>query len=93
MITTLRLLIPFGVLVILGIMGMVCQVYVYFQLSKAGIRARFPLARQGFTSAFTLGWQNAKRLALQDIMTVWSIILGFSGITAIAFVAGILSMG
>jgi hypothetical protein len=79
----------FVMMVFLGIIMLGLQFYVTGKLKKAGIDTGFTLSRHAWARIFSLGWQNAKQLGIEDIMTVWGVLLTFSlicgGIVAIYF--------
>ncbi len=82
----------FCITVVLGIISLVCQIYVSRQLKKAGEKVGIPLGRRSWITPFVLGWQYAKQLEIVDVMVFWSIILGLTLIGMIVTVIAVLSV-
>lgn len=77
----------FCITLALGIISLLCQLYVSRQLKKAGEKVSLPIGRRSWLTPFILGWQYAKQLEIVDVMIFWSFILGmtFIGMTVTVF--------
>ena len=86
------ILVPvFCVTVVLGLISLVCQIYVSRQLSKAGAGVNIPIGKRSWITPFVQGWQNSKQLEIMDVMVFWSVILGMIFIGAVVTVFALLA--
>lgn len=82
----------FCITIALGLISLVCQIYVSRQLSKAGTKVPIPIGKRSWITPFVLGWQNSKQLDIVDVMVFWSIILGMTFIGMIVTVFALLAV-
>ena len=82
--TEVLALVVFILTLVLGLIGWGIQISVARRLKKSGIEAGPQIGKRSWIKPFTLGWKNAEELAIQEIMIVWSFILGLTIIGAIA---------
>jgi hypothetical protein len=74
-----NVLIPaFCITFALGFISLGCQIYVSRQLSKAGAKINLPIGKRSWITPFIQGWQNAKQLAIVDVMYFWTAIIGLT---------------
>ena len=81
----------FCITIALGLISLICQIYVSRQLSKAGAKVPIPIGKRSWITPFVLGWQNSKQLEIVDVMAFWSIILGMTFIGMIVTVFALLA--
>jgi hypothetical protein len=65
----------FCITLALGIVSLLCQIYVSRQLKKAGEKVSLPIGRRSWITPFMLGWQYAKQLEIVDVTAFWSFII------------------
>ena len=81
----------FCITIVLGLISLICQIYVSRQLSKAGAKVNIPIGKRSWVTPFVQGWQNSKQLEIVDVMVFWSIILGMTFIGMIVTVFALLA--
>jgi hypothetical protein len=87
-----NVLVPaFCITIALGLISLVCQIYVSRQLSKAGAKVNIPIGKHSWITPFVQGWQNSKQLEIVDVMVFWSIIIGMTLIGMIVTVFALLA--
>ena len=82
----------FCITLVLGLISLVCQIYVSRQLSKAGAKVNIPIGKRSWITPFVQGWQNPKQLEITDVMVFWSVILGMTFIGMIVTVFAVLAV-
>lgn len=86
------MLVPaFCITVALGLVSLVCQIYVSRQLSRAGAKVNLPVGKRSWITPFIQGWQNSKQLEITDVMVFWSAILGMTFIGMMVTVFALLA--
>jgi hypothetical protein len=86
------ILVPvFCITFVLGLISLICQIYVSRQLSKTGTKVGLPIGRRSWITPFVMGWQYSKQLEIVDVMVFWSIILGMTFIGMIVTVFALLA--
>ena len=68
----------FCITLALGIVSLLCQLYVSRQLKKAGEKVSLPIGKRSWVTPFMLGWQYAKQLEIVDVMAFWSFIIAMT---------------
>ena len=63
---------------VLGLISLICQIYVSRLLSRAGGKVNIPIGKRSWITPFVQGWQNAKQLEITDVMLFWSVMLGMT---------------
>jgi hypothetical protein len=69
---------------ILALVGWVLQIIVARKLKAHGIDLGAQIGKRSWIKPFKVGWEQAETLGIQELMTIWSVILGLTILGAIA---------
>jgi hypothetical protein len=76
-------MVVFFLTLIMALISWGIQFSVARRLKKSGLEAGPQIGKRSWMKPFVLGWKNAEELGIQDLMIVWSFILGITIIGAI----------
>jgi hypothetical protein len=68
----------FFLTLILGIISWGIQIAVARRLKKSGLDTGPQIGKRSWIKPFRLGWDNAEELGIQDLMIIWSFLLGLT---------------
>jgi len=71
---------------VLGLLSLGFQIYISRRLRKAGQEVGIALGKRSWIQPFVLGWKHADQLGIFYAMAIWSLILAFAFIGALAVV-------
>ncbi len=84
-------MVVFFLTMILALISWVIQLFIARKLKKSGLETGPQIGKRSWMKPFVLGWKNAEELRIQELMIVWSFILGITIIgvigTALLFVS------
>ena len=77
-------LVLFILTVVVALIGWGIQIAVARRLKKSGFDLGPQIGKRSWMKPFSLGWKNAEELGIQELMIVWSFLLGLTIVGAVA---------
>lgn len=71
-------MVVFFLTLVLALIGWGIQFFVARKLKKSGLEAGPQIGKRSWMKPFVLGWKNAEELGIQELMIVWSFVLGIT---------------